>query len=178
MKYILSPGIACLFFMNAIAQDHSSSPVIKEADGYVVIRNASVQPDKTHIYKAVFDATRFAKDSSLIVPALNMAGSELNGLAVSGIPVNHARFVIVFHGLATNGILDNEHYRAKYGIDNPNLPVLAALKKAGVTLLVCGQHLLSEHIDFNSISKDVTVASDALMVLMTYQNMGYALLSF
>jgi intracellular sulfur oxidation DsrE/DsrF family protein len=58
------------------------------------------------------------------------------------------------------------------------LKVLSELKAAGVQLLVCGQNLLAENIDTSSISPDVMVASDALIVLMTFQNAGYALLSF
>jgi intracellular sulfur oxidation DsrE/DsrF family protein len=107
-----------------------------------------------------------------------MAGSELNALGVCGIPVNHAKFIVVFHGAAISGILDNNHYRQKYGIDNPNLKILTDLKKQGVQLFVCGQNLLAENIDFKIISSDVTIASDALIVLMTFQNMGYALMSF
>ena len=137
-----------------------------------------MQPDKTRVYKAIYDATKIARDSSQILPALNMAGSELNALGVCGISTNQAKFVIVFHGAAINGILDNNHYKAKYGIDNPNLKVLNELKRTGVKLFVCGQNLLAENIDLQTISPDVTVASDALIVLMTFQNDGYALMSF
>jgi intracellular sulfur oxidation DsrE/DsrF family protein len=86
--------------------------------------------------------------------------------------------VIVFHGAAMDGIMDNDTYRRKYGIDNPNLKAPAELKKNGVLLFVCGQNVLAENIDMKTISPDVTVASDALIVLMTYLNEGYALLSF
>ena len=33
------------------------APVIPEADGYVVIPNAAVPPEKSRTYRAVFDAT-------------------------------------------------------------------------------------------------------------------------
>jgi intracellular sulfur oxidation DsrE/DsrF family protein len=52
------------------------------------------------------------------------------------------------------------------------------MKKAGVELFVCGQNLAFAKIDPRSLTTDVTVASDALLVLMKYQNEGYALLSF
>ena len=47
-----------------------------------------------------------------------------------------------------------------------------------VKLFVCGQNLLGESMDAKIISPDVMVASDALIVLMTWQNDGYALMSF
>src|SRR5882724_11759639 len=156
----------------------NNAPAIPEADGYTVIPDAKINPDKKRIYRAIYDATKAAKDASQLVPALNMAGSELNALAVCSIPLAHAKFVVVFHGAAINGILDNDHYKEKFGITNPNLNVLSELKKAGVKLFVCGQNLLAENIDPKIISPDITVASDALIVLMTYQNNGYALMSF
>jgi Uncharacterized conserved protein len=167
-----------LFFTTSHTTAQSGTPVIKEADGFTIIPNVAIPPDKKRIYRAIYDATKAAKEPSEIIPALNMAGSELNGLAVSKIPLANAKFVIVFHGAAINGILDDAHYRSKFGISNPNLPVLSKLKKSGVKIFVCGQNLLGENIDFKTISKDVTVASDALIVLMSYQNDGYALMSF
>lgn len=159
-------------------QAQNSSPIIQEADGFVIIPAAKMPPDKKHIYKAVYDATKAPGDSTQILPALNMAGSELNALAVSHIPVANAKFVIVFHGAAIYGILDNDTYRKKFGVDNPNLKVLSKFKQAGTQLFVCGQNLLAENIDLKTVSPDVTIASDALIVLMTFQNNGYALMSF
>jgi intracellular sulfur oxidation DsrE/DsrF family protein len=169
----------CAFFsiINP-AQSQNSSPVISEADGFVVIPTAKMQPDKNHVYKAIYDATKDSKDPSQILPALNMAGSELNALAVSHVPLANAKFVIVFHGAAIFGILDNASYKKKYGVNNPNLKVLSKFKKAGSQLFVCGQNLLSENIDLKTVSPDVTIASDALIVSMTFQNAGYALMSF
>lgn len=178
MKHFLSSFLACLFSVCCLSQGTNSSPVIKEADGFIVLKDAKVQPDKRRVYKAIYDATKSSKDSSQILPALNMAGSELNALGVCDIPLTNAKFVIVFHGAAIDGILDNQHYIKKHGINNPNLNVLTELKKAGVQLFVCGQNLVAENIDPKIISKDVTVASDALIVLMSYQNDGFALMSF
>ena len=178
MKLYFIAVLSFLLSMKSIAQQKSPNPVIPEADGFIILKDAKLQPDKNRIYKAIYDATKTPKDPSQILPALNMAGSELNALEVYGISVTHAQFVIVFHGAAINGILDNYNYKKKYGIDNPNLKVLGELKRARVQLFVCGQNLLAENIDLKTISPDVTVASDALIVLMTFQNDGYALMSF
>ena len=52
------------------------------------------------------------------------------------------------------------------------------MKKTGVQLFVCGQNLAFEHVDPKTIVPEVAVASDALIVPMTFQNDGYAILSF
>lgn len=171
--------ILILTTLNAAAQwAKPDAPVIPEADGFVTIPTAAVRIEKKRIYRAVYDATRAAADPEKLVPALNMAGSELNGFAASSVPLSNAKFVIVFHGPAVDGILDDAHYRAKFGVANPNLRVLSELRKSGVMIMVCGQQLAAENIDRTAISRDVVVAADALIVLMTYQNDGYALMSF
>jgi intracellular sulfur oxidation DsrE/DsrF family protein len=154
------------------------APLIPEADGYVEIPRASVVPERSRTYRAIFDATRAADKPTQLLPAINNVGSELNALVVAGVPTTNARFVVVFHGAAIDGIRTEASYRAKFGVSNPNLKVLADLKKAGVELFVCGQNLASDRVDPKTLSPDVIVASDALIVLITYQNNGYAALSF
>jgi intracellular sulfur oxidation DsrE/DsrF family protein len=182
MKTKLAPWAALAVFVAASSVSAGWPPpeakAVPEADGFVVIPNAAVAPRRDRSYRAIFDATRAAANPNQLVPALNMAGSELNALAASNVPLSRAKFVVVFHGPALAGILDEAHYRNKFGVSNPNLAVIAALKKAGAELFVCGQNLASDGIDPSTLAPDVTVASDALVVLMTYQGEGYALLSF
>jgi intracellular sulfur oxidation DsrE/DsrF family protein len=154
------------------------APVVPETDGYILIPGAVLRPEKDHVYKAIFDATTFPADAKQLVPAINNAGSELNAFGVEEIPRINRKLVIVFHGAAIDGILDNEHYKAKYGVRNPNLTAISQLRTEGVELYVCGQNLAAVKIDPKTITPDIKVASDALIVLMKYQNDGYALLSF
>jgi len=156
----------------------ASAPAVPDADGYAVIANAALPPTRQSVYKAVFDATQAAAEPGKLVPALNMAGSELNALAASHVPLANARFAVVFHGAAMIGILRDEAYRAKFGIANPNLDAIRTMKAAGVEFFVCGQNLAADNVDPATLVPEVKVASDALLVLMTYQNRGYALLSF
>ena len=154
------------------------APAIPQADGYVVIPDAISAPNISTTYRSIFDGTKLAAKPENILPAVNAVGGVLNDLVVGRVPQNKQQFAVVFHGAAVDGILDDAHYRAKYGIANPNLPVLAELRKRGVELLVCGQHLAAEHIDPKTLSPDVKIASDAYLVLINYQNRGYALMLF
>ena len=181
MRHTASALIAVSILMtkSALGQwPEPKAPVIPEADGYVLIPKAAIRPESNHIYKAIFEATLSPTIPSGILPALNNAGSELNALSVEGVPKQNRKFVIVFHGSALDGILDNLHYNEKFGVSNPNLKVIAELKREGVKLYVCGQNLALAKIDPTTLTSDVTVASDALIVLMKYQNAGYALLSY
>lgn len=154
------------------------APAIPSADGFVVIPNAAVPPAPARTYRAIYNATQGSAKPDQLLPAVNMAGSELNAMKVAGVPAKNVKFVLVFHDVAMDGILDDKHYRARFGVANPNLPVLAAMRKAGVELFVCGQNVAFAGIDPATLTPDVRVASDALIVLMQYQNDGYALLSY
>jgi intracellular sulfur oxidation DsrE/DsrF family protein len=153
------------------------APVISAAMGYVVIPRVAVPPGRMRKYLAIFDATRGADKPTDLIPAVDMAGFMLNAFRIAGVSRSNARFVVVFHGLALDGLLDDTHYRARFGVPNPNLPVLEQFRKAGVELFVCGQNLAFAQVDPKTLTPSVLVASDASIVLMTYQNRGYALLS-
>ena len=173
-------GLSLVSCVSVLAYDWGAprAPVVPQADGYYLVPGAALVPQRSVTYKAVFDATRGADKPSQLLPALDMAGSELNLLAGVGVPVSNAKFVVVFHGDAIDGILNERAYRAKHQVTNPNLPVLAQMRRHGVELYVCGQNLAFEGIDPAAITPEVRVASDALIALMTYQMKGYALLSF
>jgi intracellular sulfur oxidation DsrE/DsrF family protein len=154
------------------------APVVKGTSGFVVIPHAAWPPSAKHVYRAVFDATQAASRPEDVSPAIDNAGSELNALGASQVPLANAKFVMVFHGDGVNAILSPASYRKKFGVANPNLSPIADMKRAGVKLFVCGQYLALAGIDPAALTPEVEVASDALIVLMQYQNDGYALLSF
>jgi hypothetical protein len=41
-----------------------------------------------------------------------------------------------------------------------------------------GRQPAADGVDPSALTREITIASDALIVLMTYENQGYALLSF
>lgn len=152
---------------------------VTQADPYVAVPGASFLADNEHVYRVVFEGRHGADKPDQLAPVVNMAGTELNTLAAHGVNRANARFVVVFHTTPSDdAVLDNAHYRAKYGVDNPNLPALAALRREGVELYVCGQSLLADHVPLDAVSHDVTIAEDGLVVLMTYGSAGYAHLTF
>jgi intracellular sulfur oxidation DsrE/DsrF family protein len=154
------------------------SPLIPDATGYVRIPGAAVPLRPNRVYRAICDARAAGASAGELAPAIDMAASEVNLLRGEGVPPARIRFAIVFHGDAIDAILDDAHYRARHRAANPNLHVLHELRQAGVELYVCGQNLAADGIDPASLSPDVKVALDALIVLMTYQGDGYALMSF
>ena len=152
---------------------------VAQADAYVAVPGSTFHADNAHVYRVVFDARQGADKPDKLAPAVNLAASELNTLAAHGVKRANLQMAVVFHARASNeAVLDNAHYRAKYGVDNPNLPVLAQLKSQGVELYVCGQSLLADGVALDAVTPEVTLAEDGLIVLMTFGSQGYALLTF
>jgi intracellular sulfur oxidation DsrE/DsrF family protein len=166
------PGAAC-------AAPEQLRPVVPEADGWIVIPEAALKPDPKLSYRMVFDTRKGGAKPGDLVPAINLAASELNTFVAAQVPRSHYKIAMVFHGAAADdGLLDNSHYRAKYGVDNPNLKPLAEMRAAGVEIYVCGEQLIGDGIEFKWLISDVTVANDGLLALTVFQNRGYALLAF
>lgn len=136
--------------------------------------NAAVQPSKSAIYKVVFDVTAKSKDMSKPNPGLDHVARAVNVFASAGVPLSHLKFIAVVHGPATASVLNNEHYHGKYGTNNPNIPLIAALKKAGVKVEVCGQALADNSYEHAWVNRDVTITLSALSDLIIYGHQGYA----
>ena len=177
MKTVLVVLTVAVLLARAAAQSEQR-PVIKEARGYWPLANATVQPDKTRDFKVIFDATRAAVQPEGVVPAIQDAAALVNALAATGVPAAQRKIAVIFHGAAVYGVLDDESYREKYGVTNPNLKLVRSLHEAGVELFACGQMLHFHQIDPAKVIKDVQVATGAMIVNVTYQNRGYALLPF
>ena len=100
----------------------------------------------------------------------------VNLYASAGVPLNHLKFVAVMYGAATDAALDNEHYRQKYGVDNPNLDLIRKLRNAGVDVAVCGQAAAEHQDQYEWIAPEVTLVLSALTTITTLEHQGYVLM--
>jgi intracellular sulfur oxidation DsrE/DsrF family protein len=169
-----------LTIQHALAGDHVTPvpAIIPGALPYVPIPGAKSPPDRSHVYKVIFDVTRAAENASRPVDGILFAATDISALRGQGVPAPNTRFALLFHGPSVDGLLNSAAYRAKHGVENPNLAMLAALKQMGVEIMVCGQFLGAMRIDPGTLSPDVAIAAEAYLTLIRYQNDGYAVLQF
>jgi len=153
-------------------------PVIKDEGPAWPMPHAAVQPAKGKIYKVLVDLTQMPKDPKQPLLGLFHASRTLNVFSTLGVPPKNIRMVAVFHGPASIAAMDNAVYKAKFGVDNPNTKIIAELKAAGVHLFLCGQALHQLHFDEKDVQPPVQVATAAVVVMVVYQNDGYALMPF
>ncbi|HTV77364.1 MAG TPA: DsrE family protein [Steroidobacteraceae bacterium] len=178
MKAALSILAVLALSSRAFATEYPApqAPAIAGGTGYVEIPGAAVPMEPAHVYKTVIDGESAAPKPAQLLPALNRASLILNALTVAHVARDHQKLVIVFHGPAVDGLLRNEGYRARFGVDNPNLKVLRQLSDAGAVLYVCGQYMAGRKLGIESLAPEIKLATAASIVLVTYQNDGYAVL--
>jgi intracellular sulfur oxidation DsrE/DsrF family protein len=94
------------------------------------------------------------------------------------VPASNRQVAVVFHQGGTDYILNDETYKSRHdGKSNPNLAMIAALKKAGVDLRVCGQAVLGSKIDPKTIRPEIQLDLWALTTLIAFQQRGYILVA-
>lgn len=141
--------------------------------GVVKTKSKVLKYDKSLTYKMAIDVTDGVRDSTRILRPLTETARSYNLAIANGVPKRKLETAVVIHGSAIWGILNNEAYKEKYGVDNPNLEAIKIMKKQGVEFYVCAQVLAFRNIPFENISKDIDIAVSAKTALMTLDQMGY-----
>ncbi len=166
-----------LFSTAAMATDGFwQTPTIAGAGKIHPMPKAAYQPDRQATYKVVFSLSKAAAKPTDVSPALDHVARAVNLYVNAGVPLSHLKFVAIAAGPATPIVLNNEQYRNKYGVANPNLALIAQLRKAGVDVAVCAQAVAEHDFKYDWVDSQVTVALSGLTTVINLQQQGYALL--
>lgn len=176
-KLIVICWLNILLFSSLVAQ-RSAGPIIQDFGAVHKVPNPDFQLDVNQAYKVVFDIAKTTDTPGQINPQLNTLARFLNMHAQAGVPAENLKVACAIHNLASKDALNNEAYRKRYGMDNPNLPLLLALKEAGAEIYICGQSIHSRKIDRSELAAPVKVALSAMTILISKQNEGFRLIAF
>ena len=175
-------SLLCLSFVISISQSAFSQtriyPMVKNYGGIFDIPYAEERPDPSLEYNIVIEVERVSDNPDSLNWALNNVARLCNVHVMAGVKPEKLHVVLAIHGGAAYTAMNNEAYKAKYKISNPNLELFEQLEKAGVRMFICGQSLIARKIDRTKLVPQVKVASSMLTVLTTYQMKGYAMLKF
>ncbi len=181
MRLSLFVMLLLSFTLTSNAQEQTTrqtGPVIQDFGPVFSVENPDFLTDTNQVYRVIFDIHDTPDDPSKVNPMLNTLARFLNMHAQAGVPLKNLKVAGVFHNKATHDILNDEGYTAKYGVKNPNLPLLDALDEAGAALYICGQSIGARGVDRSQIAEEVEVALSAMTVLLAYQSRGYQLIKF
>ena len=151
------------------------NPTIADYGPVVSLPDAAMQPSKDIDYKVVFNVTT-GGDSDKVNAGLDRVARTVNIFTSAGVPTSHLHFVAVIHGPATPSVLDNQHYRQKFNVDNPNIKLISELGQAGVKVVVCGQALAHNKFPHDWVNPDVELTLAAISDLIILQQQGYVLM--
>ena len=138
--------------------------------------DATYLPQQQDEYSIAFSITRASDNPAKINPALREVARMVNIYTYAGVPLSHLHFVAVIHEGAIDAALDSAHYRSKYGIDNPNLPLIRTLRAAGVDVMGSAQSLPTAQQGGEPVASDVTLALSGMTALVDLERKGYSLI--
>ncbi len=147
-------------------------PIIPKHGGVLPRPKAVEQPRAGA--RVVFDATADAKPAD-VNKGLDRVARLMNLYGVAGFKAQDVKITIVLHGEATKSVLNDAAYKARFQVEqNPNLPLIRELQKAGVEVLVCGQALNYKGFPDGEVAEGIPIAAAALTVVINKQTDGYS----
>lgn len=152
-------------------------PMIEGYGPVFAIPDADFAPTDVE-YNLVFDVVQTAEEPSQVNRRIETLARFLNMHAAAGVPAENMNLALVVHGPAGKDLLDHAGYQARYGMDNPNVPLLEALADAGVAIYICGQTAYSRGLPKSELAEPVQMALSAMTALAAYQAKGYGLIAF
>lgn len=153
-------------------------PLVKGHGGIYEIPDATERPDGTLEYKILVDLTSPSEDPKQISRFVDNVARLMNLHGLAGVTKDRIKVKVVLHGGGIFTLLNDENYKKKYEVNNPNLAVFEALEDAGAEILVCGQSLIARNLKTSDLWPGVTVAHSALTTITTYAMQGYIVLKF
>ena len=170
--------ILMMFLSTAILAQEKVNPLIKDFGTVYAVPFAVERPNPTLKYKILVDVNTPSEKPEIVNENLEAAAKIVNLHILGGVPEKNLQVVLVVHGAAAFNLMNNEAYRQKYALDNPNLPLLTSLHQAGVKIFVCGQTIIKRSIDQQKLAPEVTVALSAITTITNYSLNGFTVLKY
>lgn len=173
---IAAAVITMAYGSSAVAAD-PRHPVVQNFGAISPMPAAKERPDRKLRYRVLFSVTKAPASPDQVNPNLEKVARFLNLLGADGVRPLPGDVAVVIHGPATPLVMDDAAYAERLKTaNNPNLPLIAALRSAGVSIRVCSQALVGNKIDPATVAKTVEIDVSALTTMATLQLRGWALI--
>ena len=107
-----------------------TGPAIEGFGPVYTVEDPDFVTDTEATYRIVFEVKDGSEDPSTLNRRIETLARFLNMHAQAGVPRENMKLALVLHGTAGKDALDHPGYRARFGVDNPNAPLLEALSAA------------------------------------------------
>jgi intracellular sulfur oxidation DsrE/DsrF family protein len=158
-----------------MAASAAGAPAITQYGKVAPVENPGQLPDPAMDYKVVISLASDAQAGGHL-KGLEAAARLVNLLAEAGVPAAHRHIVVVMHGAATLGVLNEAAAQVRLKGPNPNADIIAKLQAAGVSVRVCSQALAGAKIARSEVIPSIEADYSAMTTITTLELQGYALL--
>ena len=167
--------LAVLLFAPSVAAQQSTSagPIIHSSGAVFAVPTPSFETNPDLSYKVAFELAGASSSPDRLNPSLNTVARFLNMHAQGGVPQDRVQAAVVVHGAAAWELLNDEGYRARHGVDNPNAALIRELVRAGTKVILCGQTAASRGISHDGLVDGVQVALSAMTAFAMLQEQGF-----
>ena len=184
-KYIASSVISKIYpLMSTYTSDPKYQMMFPAIKGYkwagvAPVQNVTEPADTKMKYKLLMELTAFAAKGQEATAKNEINGGigevarKVNLHVAAGVPQKNIDVVVIVHAGALFAFLNNEKYKRKYGIDNPNITIIKDLQSFGAKIVVCGQAMTFLGLEMEDLVPGIKEALSAQTVLSTYELKGY-----
>ncbi len=172
---------ALLFFVFIIygnAQEKQAGPVLDNYGEVWSVPNPDFKTDVNAEFKVVFDIMTSPESHTEVNKTIETAARFLNMHTQSGVPISQLKVALVVHNKASKDIIQNEAYKTRFGVSNPNHDLVKELMNAGVEVILCGQSSKSRNFPKKDLIPGAKMSLSAMTALIQLQNDGYQLIKF
>lgn len=173
--FLLIAFCGLLFFVNGQSKLY---PVIKDYGAMFDVPFAKDKPDPYKEYKIIIEAAATIEKPEKIYEPLEHISRMYNLHVYSGVPQKNLQVELVVFGPSVAVVLNNDAYRKKFGVDNPNLKIIEEMTKAGIKIYACGQSVVLTNIDPATVNPMVDVVVSRFTTVSDRQMKGYAFFKF
>lgn len=173
----MRPTLAILtllaFSTPALAQEAAPGPAIRSFGAVFGVADPDFSTPTDMEYKVAFEISQASNSPERVNAALNTVARFINMHAAAGVPRENIRAAVVVHGSAGWELLDDDAYRARHGVNNPNAELIRELTAFGARVILCGQTAASRGIPRDGLLSGVEVALSAMTAFLVLQEDGY-----
>jgi intracellular sulfur oxidation DsrE/DsrF family protein len=177
MRMNIIVGAAVTLIALPVAAQQAAGPIINGGGKHAPVPNLTFTVPMDLDYKVVWDIEIAGKGSELN-DEWNVPARFVNQGAALGLPRARVQAAVVVHGGAGEELLNNAEYKARKGVDNPNIALLEEMSRAGVKIILCGQTVDSRKMPRDKILPFVQIAPSAAWAHAVLLRQGYTVNPF
>jgi intracellular sulfur oxidation DsrE/DsrF family protein len=167
--------VASFSVISADMSSFADGTVIKNYGKYVSIPSATVSQQDS--FKIAFDVAKGA-EAGEVNRQFDSLARFINMHVASGVPTENIELALVVHGRASMDLLDEQTYQRLNNKSNANIPLLTALMKNKVRVILCGQTAAAYEINANQLIEGVQMELSAMTAHAFLQQQGYTVNPF